>query len=282
MNVYLSLCVAVCLAVWFLSVLVGALAGEGLLGWLRRNQAGGLQLSSAALFALRMAPFILGSVTTIAFVLPSFLLLEPKRTTESPEAHLLVLAGLALAILGTIMVRWLRLTRETRSRLRLWVQSGRRVRLPRSALPVYAIAAPGSLVAVIGVLRPRVFIGREALASLTIEELEAAVAHELAHVRACDNLRQLLLRITRLPGGFANFGWAETAWSEAAEFGADRGALLEGASPLDLASALVKVSRLKSSDQTPGLAACHLIAARDGSAVALRVRNFQKALSTSS
>jgi len=278
MSLYLTLCVTVCLATLFAMMLVGILAGNLALGLLRRFEANWLLRSPSLLFCIRMSPLLMGVVTTFAFVLPSFLLLEPKQTPETPEPHLWFLSGLAVMVLCAMAVRWIRLTDETYRKSREWLRTGCRIEIPTVSVPVYAIETPESLVAVIGIFCTRVFIGRRALAALTEDELQAAVAHELAHVRSLDNLKQLLLRITRLPRCFAHLGWVESAWSDSAEFAADRDALRQGGSPLDLASALVKVSRLKTCDGTSALAACHLIPAQHGSAVALRVRHLHAML----
>jgi len=277
-NVYLTLCVTVCLAVLLVITLVGVLVGNLALGLLRRFQVDWLLRSPSLLFCIRMFPFLLGAMTTFAFVLPSFLLLEPRQTPETAEPHLWLLSGLAAVALCAMAARWIRLMYQTIRKSREWLRSGRRLEIPTVSVPVYAIETPESLVAVTGIFRTRVFIGRQALVSLTEDELLAAVAHELAHVRSFDNLKQLLLRITRLPRCVAHLGWAESAWSDSAEFAADRDALERGGSPLDLASALVKVSRLKSSEGVAALAACQLIPARNGSAVALRVQYLREVL----
>ena len=281
MNVYLTLCVTVCLATLFVTTLAGILAGNLMLGLLRRFHVDWQLRSPALSFCMRMFPFLLGVVTTFTFVLPSFLLLEPKQTPEIPEPHLLSLAGTTLVVLCVWTVRWIRLTRETHRKSQQWLRTGHPIKIPMVSVPVRAIESPESLVAVTGIFRTRVFIGREALATLTMDELQAVVAHELAHIRSFDNLKQLLVRITRLPRWLAHFNWLDSEWSHAAEFSADRGAVQEGASPLDLASALVKISRLRICDDAAGLA-CHLIPARHGSAVAMRVQHLQNAFEDSS
>ena len=278
MNAYLTLCVTVCLAVLFVVTLVGVLVGNLALGLVRRFQLDWLLHFPSLLFCMRMFPFLLGAMTTFALVLPSFLLLEPKQTPETAEPHLLLLSGLAAVGLCAGTVRWICLTYQTFRKSREWLRTGCRIEIPMVSVPVYAIETPESLVAVTGIFRTRAFIGRQALASLTEDELLAAIAHELAHIHSRDNLKQLLLRITHMPRGFAHLGWAESAWSDAAEFAADRDALHRGGSALDLASALVKVSRLKTCDGASILAACHLIPAQHGSAVVLRVQYLRAML----
>ena len=50
------------------------------------------------------------------------------------------------------------------------------------------------IMALVGVLRPRLLITRRVVGALTGEELAASVAHELGHWRALDNLKRLAMR----------------------------------------------------------------------------------------
>jgi Zn-dependent protease with chaperone function len=70
--------------------------------------------------------------------------------------------------------------------------------------------------------------------------LQTAVRHELAHVRRRDNLKKLLLRLVELPG----MAGLEAAWLEATELAADDAAVFNAREALDLAAALIKLSRL--------------------------------------
>jgi Zn-dependent protease with chaperone function len=114
------------------------------------------------------------------------------------------------------------------------------------------------------------------------------LAHELAHVRFFDNLKRLLLKITRPPnwmGGTA----VDSAWTGVSEVAADEAALAAGTSPLDLASALVKIVTLKrhggvrnENDNEDALAASHLVPQAGGSSLATRIERLQGALCGSS
>ena len=102
------------------------------------------------------------------------------------------------------------------------------------------------MMALVGVLRPRLLVTRGLVAALTDEELAASIAHEVGHSRARDNLKRLLMRaapdlLTATPAARA----IERRWASAAEHRADRMAADD--SPVArcaLASALVKVARL--------------------------------------
>src|ERR1019366_10566357 len=101
------------------------------------------------------------------------------------------------------------------------------------------------LMALVGVLRPRLFVARRLLDALTAEELAASVAHEAGHRRAWDNLKRLAMRAA--PDLLAITGIArgiERRWASASDHAADRRAAGDGPTRCALASALVKVARL--------------------------------------
>lgn len=95
---------------------------------------------------------------------------------------------------------------------------------------------------VVGGRRPLVLLDRCLLARFDTEELEAVLAHELAHVRRHDNLVALLLGIVRdltffVPGG----GWAVRQLHRERELAADQVAVSVTGRPGALASGLLKV-----------------------------------------
>lgn len=95
---------------------------------------------------------------------------------------------------------------------------------------------------VVGYRRPLVLLDRALLARFDAEELEAVLAHELAHVRRRDNLVALLLGIVRdltffVPGG----GWAVRQLHRERELAADQVAVSVTGRPGALASGLLKV-----------------------------------------
>jgi Zn-dependent protease with chaperone function len=136
---------------------------------------------------------------------------------------------------------------------------------------------------VLGIFQPEIFVARQVAQVLSPEELSAAIAHERAHVRSFDNLKQLLLKITRPP----RWIWmkmntsrlTETAWINASEVAADEAALATGASPLDLSAALVKVARLTSrAVVSEAVTASHLLPVFRGSSMEARMSHLQELL----
>ena len=87
-------------------------------------------------------------------------------------------------------------------------------------------------------------------AVLNASELRSALRHELAHVRRRDNLKKLLLRCVVFPG----MATLEVAWSQATEMAADDAAVSTASEALDLAAALIKLSRLATLPSAPDIA----------------------------
>jgi beta-lactamase regulating signal transducer with metallopeptidase domain len=116
-------------------------------------------------------------------------------------------------------------------------------------------------VALAGIVHPRVLVGTGARRVLTSAELDLAVAHELAHQRAGDNLSRALIRCAPdVLGWFPHASRLERLWEAEAECLADADAVR--GNPVRatcLASALVKVARLASADRTwsPGWSTFH-------------------------
>jgi beta-lactamase regulating signal transducer with metallopeptidase domain len=195
------------------------------------------------LFTLRMVPFVVATGVTLALTVPSFLLLEP-RTVEEPIGTVpLVLSfcGMAVILTGVwkaaaalvrasrTMARW---SSEARVIGPCPVDSGDAVSVLRSAASPPLTAA--------GIFRPRVWLSQAAEFVLTERELQSALRHEVAHVRHRDNLRKLVLRLVAFPG----MADLESAWREATEMAADDAAVSSASEALDLAAAVIKLSRL--------------------------------------
>ncbi len=107
----------------------------------------------------------------------------------------------------------------------------------------------------------------------------AAVEHERAHVSSFDNLKQLAVKVTRLPDWLNFSGAPNSASTNASEIAADEAALASGISVLDLSAALIKVAAL-SSHVVVGetVAASHLVPAEPGSSLQARVDHLREIL----
>jgi len=200
--------------------------------------------SADLLFTLRMVPFLLATAATLALAVPSFLLLEPRVVNEPlggvPVA--LGLCGLAVLVAGMWKAAsaWVRAW-QTIAR---W-SSGACLVASSSAdssgsVPVLRLSATAPPLTAAGVFRPSVWLSRAAEFVLSERELQAALRHEVVHVRRRDNLRKLILHLVAFPGMVE----LESAWREATEMAADDAAVSNVAEALDLAAAVIKLSRL--------------------------------------
>ena len=136
---------------------------------------------------------------------------------------------------------WRRAVRRTND----WMRASQPLTIDGVSLPAFAIDDDAPVMALVGVLRPRLLITRSVFEALSTEELAAAAAHELGHRRAWDNLKRLAMRAAPDLLAFTPAARAlERRWAAAAEHAADHVADDSGRIRCALASALVKVARL--------------------------------------
>jgi len=191
------------------------------------------------LFALRMFPLITAGLITAVFAIPSFLLLEP-RTIEEPLGGVPLTVGacgVGLAIFGFANAG-IAMRRVSRA-ISTWTGEAQLVESCAN-LPILRIAPVVPAMTTVGIVHPRVLMSGAAELMLGTNELHTALNHEIAHVRRRDNLKKLLFRFVAFPG----MSDLENAWLEATEMTADDAAVSSVAEALDLASALIKLSRL--------------------------------------
>lgn len=275
MTQFTFLCLSICFAMAAFLIVVGTVAAETTWRCLRRIGFDPRVLNhSSLLFAIRTLPISVPAAVVLCGVLPSFLAFEPRQTVEKPEWWILATAALAFVFIGFMICRLASTLFITWRTARRWLRSARKLDVA-APIPIYALRDPSSLVAVIGIVSPRMYIGTRILDCLGEEELRAAIAHELAHVHSLDNLKQALLSATRFS---PSFGEIDRAFRNAVEIGADSRAMRVGISPLDLSAAIVKVARLKFAPALPAIAASHLVPDLEASTLQLRVEHLQAAL----
>jgi Zn-dependent protease with chaperone function len=231
-------CVGVSLAFFLAFYCLSSLAV--LRGW-RLALRGFGHLSSRAvaggLLVLRALPFAAAMVATVAFVVPSFLLLEPRVSSEPVGEVPLFLGVCCLALFAT--GAWNAATAHARTSRTVAGWSAEATTLAVEPVPVFRIRPAVPALTVAGVCSPRVLVSDAASAVLSATELEIAMKHELAHVHRRDNLKKLLFHVCGFPG----MATLEAAWADAAEIAADDSAVRCADDALDLASALIKLSR---------------------------------------
>jgi beta-lactamase regulating signal transducer with metallopeptidase domain len=190
------------------------------------------------LFVLRAFPLLGATVVTGAFTVPSFVLLEPRSINEPIGLIPLALGvcGCLLALLGAVNAG-LSAARASR-RIAAWVGESIPADVSGS-VPVLRTSQVIPPLTTAGIVRPMVLVSGTAEFILTRRELQTALRHELAHVRRRDNLKKLVLRLVAFPG----MTGLENAWLEATEMAADDAAVSSSKEALDLAAALIKLSR---------------------------------------
>lgn len=200
------------------------------------------------LLRLRLLPAAAASMVSVVLFLPAHLWLEPPNTAER-----LGIVPLVFATVGLLLFLW------SGWRIAPMVWASRRfVVVPWPAAEAIQWVEVPMLrgIALAGVFRPRVVVGSVARRALTPDELDVAIAHEIAHRRAGDNLTRALIRCAPdMFGLTASARRIEGLWNAEAECLADaratRGNPRRGAC---LASALIKVARLARDTGEPGCA----------------------------
>jgi beta-lactamase regulating signal transducer with metallopeptidase domain len=196
------------------------------------------------LFSWRMVPFAVATGVTLALAVPSFLLLEPRAVNEPIGIVPLMLGFCGIVVmLAGMWKAVVALVRASRTMAR-W--SGEACVIgstpidSRNSVSVLRISAGAPPLTAAGILRPSVWLSQAAEFVLTEQELQSALRHEVVHVRRRDNLRKLILRLVAFPG----MAELESAWREATEMAADDDAVSSASEALDLAAAVIKLSRL--------------------------------------
>lgn len=191
------------------------------------------------LFVLRVLPLVASIVITLAFVVPSFQLLEPRSIHEDMGVMPLALGACALLLIAWGCFRVI-ITQTTTSRVvARWLEGAHPLDAGAEAV-TFRSSREAPPLTLVGVRKPRVLVSESTVALLSSDELHIALKHELAHVRSRDNLKKLVFRFSPFPG----MAKLESAWSQAAELAADDAAVSNRHDAIDLAAALVKLSRL--------------------------------------
>jgi beta-lactamase regulating signal transducer with metallopeptidase domain len=217
------------------------------------------------LFALRLLPFALSTLFVIVLCVPSYLWLEPSNTGEEVGWVCSSLGFLGALICSLSIWRIARALLASWRHNRLCASLGFETHLPGDSAPVVVIENEAPLLAVSGLLHPRLLISRGVVRALSAEELEVAFRHEHAHHASRDNAKRLLILLAPDTIPFLPMlRTLECNWSKFTEWAADDQAT-EGNSlrALSLAAALVRVARMDAGPRVPALATSLLSGDRD-------------------
>lgn len=199
------------------------------------------------IFILQTFPATLALLVVAVFLIPSYLVFEPRQAGETVSVKLGLLV--LFSVIGILLALWRGIAAwlATRSLVNNWQSHSETVLLENLPIPAYRINHQFPVVAVVGVVCPRLFIANQIFDSLNEGELAAVIAHEAAHVAAKDNLKHWLMRICRdalviVPSNRL----LDKEWAEAIELAADEEAAnrIQRETALDLAQALIKIARL--------------------------------------
>jgi Zn-dependent protease with chaperone function len=230
------------------------------------------------LFVMRIGPPVIAIVAIAAFMIPSYLTHEPHTTDEYVSWKLGTLAGISAIGVALAISRGIRSWLATRSLLKQWLASSTPIEIDSINVRTFVFAHSFPIIAVVGALRPRLFIADQVLESLSHEELAAAIAHEYGHLAAHDNFKRSVMRISRaalllIPCGRS----LDRAWIDASESAADEHAAQQSSLvALNLASALVRIAKMipKGQQQIMPASVSAFLANEDTPRVRVRVRRL--------
>lgn len=217
------------------------------------------------LLALRLFPAALALVVVFGLCVPSYLWLEPDATGERVGFACFAAALLGATVWGISIARALRAIAGSLRYARHCQHVGSKTRLSEDSSPAFVIEEDFALLALAGVLRPRLVISRGVLRALSAEQFDTALRHERAHRFSRDNLKRLLLLLAPEVLPFSRgFAVLERGWSRFSEWAADDRAVEGDARrSLSLASALVRVARMSAAPRLSPVLMSLLAADRD-------------------
>ncbi len=205
---------------------------------------------AALLFTLRVLPMAGSVVITFGFVVPSFQLLEPRSTNIDEGIGMMPLAlGLcALVLIACGCFRVITAQTRTSRVVARWLEGANPLTADAGGQTVtFRSRRDTPPLTLVGFRRPKVLVSESTVALLSDNELHIALKHELAHMQSRDNLKKLVFRFCPFPG----MARLERAWAHAAELAADDAAVSNLNDAVDLAAALVKLSRLVPVEAAP-------------------------------
>jgi len=223
------------------------------LAWPAMKRVGQKSVLTSAnlLFGLRVSPFAVSVAVTLFFTFPSFWLME--RASPDEDAATFALAACSLVILSAGLLRTLMGQARTTRAVGQWLS--RATDIGRDAgsdarTPTLSSSQGAPPLILVGLWKPSVMVSDVAAMVLNDDELQVAVQHELGHARSWDNLKKVLVSLVPFPG----MRGLEKAWQEAAELAADDAAVQNRQQALDLAAALISLSRFSPRPPEPLLA----------------------------
>jgi Zn-dependent protease with chaperone function len=231
---------------------------------------------SQIIFLLRILPVAIAAIVVFAFLLPAYLLYEPDKSGEIVSLKLALIALVSAAGIVTALYRVFRTWRVTSQLAADWMRNAEPLVIDGVDIPVYSIEHPFPLIAVVGMLKPRMFVARQIFGLLEPAEFEAAIAHERGHLTTRDNLKRTALRVCRdlvvLPfGRRLDRDWAANAESGADDFAAGVGGDVMA---VNLAAALMKIARTVPARAYPAMSSASFLIEDTAGPITSRVKRL--------
>ncbi len=180
------------------------------------------------LYLIRLAPSALAVLVTVSFCVPWYLSNETNFAAERVGSLCLLLAAAATAWFGISAFNGLRIALRTALFARACRRDGQGVATSSDQTPILTFSGPSHRVALVGLVRPFIFISRALVEDGGLDPLalEVVLDHERSHATQRDNWKLLSLHCLprlnlRLPGGST---WMQL-WQNAAEWAADEDAV---------------------------------------------------------
>lgn len=198
------------------------------------------------LLSLRLAPAVLGLLVVAGLCVPSYLQLEPEIAAEPIGVACLAAALLGVTVWACSITRALRAAILSVSHIRQWRRTGSKTHIADEAAPVWVVEGTRPLVALAGIMRPRLVISRRVVQALSQAQVSAVLRHERAHANSRDNLKRLAILVAPDPLPFTRrLRVVERGWAQFTEWAADDQAVAgDPRRSLSLAAALVRVARM--------------------------------------
>jgi hypothetical protein len=205
------------------------------------------QSVATLLFGLRILPLLASVVITVVLVMPSFQRLEPRSAGEGMGTVPLALGVCALLLIAYGCFQVIAVEINSTRVVTRWLEGSRPLQTNVGSAVALQSRPEAPPLTLVGVRSPKILVSESTLTLLSHDELQIALKHELQHMKSRDNLKKLIFRCCPFPG----MAKLEGAWSEAAELAADDAAVSNPCDAVDLAAALVKLSRLVPVEAAP-------------------------------
>jgi Zn-dependent protease with chaperone function len=232
--------------------------------------------TASAVFCLRVLPMAISLIVMFVFVLPAFLLYEPTNSGETVGTKLWIIIGVGAFAIAAAFFRVFGSWWRTRRLIAEWLRSSERVNGIGGAILTYKLRHPFPVFAIVGVIRPRLFIAEQVIDALEESELAAVIEHELGHISARDNLKRLFMRVCGDILLFPIGASLDRSWGEAAELAADEYAVEHGGRKiaLNLASALIQIARIIPDKALPPMPTVSFVLETPTEGLSVRVRRL--------